>query len=119
VEALAVTAGPETRLVRRIRDRLRILLGEEMWECKLAGGPYQKIGLPDLIVVYGGRLLALEVKCPQPGETAVHARGRVTDQQAKCLADLHRAGAYADVVISVEEAERAARKAFNLGEGEE
>jgi hypothetical protein len=113
-----MSSGPETALTRKIRARLGELL-PEAWVFKVAGSAFQRSGVPDLLICCGGRLLALEVKCPQPGETAVHARGRVTDQQAKCLADLHRAGAYADVVISVEEAERAARKAFNLGEGEE
>jgi hypothetical protein len=113
-----MASGPETKLVKAIRERLKRLL-PDAWICKIAGGPYQMAGIPDLLICYGGRLLALEVKCPQPGESAAHARGRVTEQQAKCLADLHRAGAYADVVISVEEAERAARKAFNLGEGDE
>lgn len=106
---------PEGRLVAAIRKRLGELL-PGAFVVKIAGSAYQRAGLPDIWVVYGGRLLALEVKCPQPGESDAHARGRVSDQQAKCIDDLRRAGAHAAVVLSVEEAERIARAAFNLGE---
>lgn len=112
-----MASGPETKLVAQIRKRLGDLL-PGAWICKIAGGPYQMAGIPDLLICYGGRLLALEVKCPRPGESDAHARGRVSDQQAKCIDDLRRAGAHAAVVLSVEEAERIARAAFNLGEGE-
>lgn len=108
---------PEGRLVADIRKRLGSLL-PGAFVVKIAGSAYQRAGLPDIWIVYDGRLLALEVKCPRPGESDAHARGRVSDQQEKCLADLCRAGAVAMVTISVEEAERIARETFNLGEGE-
>ncbi len=79
---------------------------------KLAGGPYQMAGLPDLLVIHEGRLLGLEVKCPRAGESLEHAKGRLTPQQLKCLLEMKAAGAGGEVVASVEEAVTAATNYF-------
>jgi hypothetical protein len=93
----------ETLLVRRIRRAI-----EERWPAavvvKIAGGPYQQSGLPDLLVILLGRLICLEVKAPQPGESEEHARSRATVLQQATLDRLHEAGAITAVVVSVEEA---------------
>jgi len=63
---------------------------------KTYGGPYRR-GLPDLIGVYRGRALALEVK--RPG-------GKPTKLQEYELGRWAAAGAVAGVVTSVEDAKR-------------
>lgn len=106
-----MTAGPETLLVKAISKAL----GEAYPGCfivKIHGGPYQRAGLPDLFVLHEGRLLAMEVKCPQPGESEAHALGRVTEQQRKCLDEIQAAGAPACAVTSVDAALRCAVLAF-------
>lgn len=63
---------------------------------KTYGGPYRK-GLPDLIAVYRGRTLALEVK--RPG-------GKPTKLQQHELGKFAAAGAVTGVVTSVEDVKR-------------
>jgi len=63
---------------------------------KTYGGPYRR-GLPDLIGVYRGRALALEVK--RPG-------GKPTALQEYELGRWAAAGAVAGLVTSVEDAKR-------------
>ncbi len=53
------------------------------------------VGCPDLLVCYGGRFLALEVKDP---------KGRVTKIQRKVLQDIRDAGGTAAIVRSVDDA---------------
>lgn len=106
-----MSSSPETLLVGRIRKALTAFL-PGCYIVKLAGGPYQQAGLPDLLVVYGGRVLVLEVKCPRPGESEQAARGRVTDQQRASLDRFDQAGAQASVVISVDQALAVAKRYY-------
>lgn len=94
---------PETNLVNRIR---RVIRTEhpQAWVMKTHGGPYQDAGLPDLFILVAGQFIALEVKCPRPGETEEHARGRTTERQRFQLAHLERSGASVAVVVSPREA---------------
>lgn len=95
--------GPETRLVGRIRAAIR-KERPDAWIIKTHGNPYQQAGLPDLLVLTGGTLVALEVKCQQPGESDWAARSRVTTLQRVTLDAIERAGGVAAVVLTVEEA---------------
>jgi hypothetical protein len=56
-------SGPETQLQRRIQRALK-----DKWPnsymFKIHGGPYQHVGLPDLIGCIQGRFVALEIKHP-------------------------------------------------------
>lgn len=94
---------PETILVAAIRkdiqDRYRGCL-----ILKIHGGPFQIAGIPDLLVFYAGRTVALEVKCQRPGEGREHARGRVTAVQRKMISDFRKVGITADCVTSAAEA---------------
>jgi hypothetical protein len=76
----------------------------EAWIFKVAGGPYQVAGVPDLLVCVRGLMVGLEVKNPQPGETPEHARNRATPGQRIQIERINRAGGVADVVVSVAEA---------------
>lgn len=70
---------------------------------KTYGGPYRR-GLPDLIGVYRGRALALEVK--RPG-------GKPTKLQEYELSLWAAAGAVAGVVTSIEDAKRLLEEVTN------
>lgn len=91
-----MSQGPESRLVGRIRVALDQAWPGSFWT-KIHGGPFQAVGLPDLIGCVRGRFAALEVKLP--GE-----KHGVTPLQARTLSNLIKAGAIAGVAHSVEEA---------------
>lgn len=71
---------------------------------KSHGSAYARAGLPDIVVIgQTGRFIGLECKRPKVG--------RLTTLQAKTLTKISRAGGYAAVVTSVEEAMIAMRQA--------
>lgn len=84
----------EANTVAAIR---RALLDRGAFVVKLHGGPHQRAGLPDLVVIYRGRTYWFEVK--QPG-------GRPTPLQAATIDAIRAAGGAAYVVTSVAEALR-------------
>jgi len=90
-----LTASITRAILRRFPDAYVV---------KIAGGPYQSGGLPDMAVILRGRYYGFEVKKRRTGESEAHARDRATVRQRKRIADLRAAGAVADVVLSVEEA---------------
>lgn len=73
------------------------------WIMKVHGSIYQKVGVPDLLIVVHGVLIGAEVKFVRPGESEDHARGRATPEQRRQIAEIIEAGGMAGVVISVEE----------------
>jgi hypothetical protein len=68
------------------------------WTFKIAGGPMQMAGVPDLLCVRDGRAVFLEVKRPGNKPTPLQ-RQRI--HEIKTIG-----GAVAEVVFSKEEAER-------------
>ena len=83
----------EKEIVNRIKDYLKGLT--DCFFFKEHGGRFGTAGLPDLIVCYKGRFVALEVKT----ET-----GRLTVLQAITLKRIEKAGGIAKAVRSVDEA---------------
>lgn len=72
------------------------------WTFKIAGGPMQTSGIPDLLCLKNGRAVFLEVK--QPGK-------KPTPLQEHRMLEIRKiGGAVAEVVTSKEEAERILRK---------
>lgn len=104
--------GNETQVVAAIKRRL-LECWPGSWILKVAGGPYQEPGVPDLVVCVQGRFVALEVKHRKPGESDRHARGRATVQQAEQIRRIWKAGGVADVVLTPDEAEQVVRVALN------
>lgn len=94
---------PETRLVHQIVKAITDKY-PDAWCLKVAGGPYQRSGVPDLLVCVNGRLVGLEAKCRRPGESGGHARGRATVIQMAEIGRMCTAGAIVGVVLSPEEA---------------
>lgn len=60
--------------------------GARLWWAKLSAGPFQAVGLPDLILVVAGRFVACELKHP------TDMRSTVTPLQARILRLIHAAG---------------------------
>jgi hypothetical protein len=96
-------SGPETQLVAAIRREL-LARFPGCFIVKTHGGPFQAMGLPDLLVFYRGKAYGLEVKARRPSESVEAARGRCTAVQKNVLRQLRAAGASADCVLSPAEA---------------
>lgn len=87
---------PETKLltdVRKYLDRLREQ-GEPLWYMKVHGGVLQRRGVPDLLIVFHGHALFVELKTPGRQPTRL---------QAHVMAQIEKAGGSANVVHSVAE----------------
>ncbi len=86
----------EKTIVQNIVNRLK----QEgvLWIIKTHGGAFQSSGLPDILFCApeSGRLVGLEVKRP--------SLGKLTDLQAAQINKISKAGGFAMVVHSVEEA---------------
>lgn len=82
----------KTKILKRLRNE------PNGWFFKVFGGSYQVAGLPDILGVWKGWPLALEVKRPETG--------RVSAIQLSVLRHLAKAGAVTAVVTSVEDVEK-------------
>ena len=91
----ASAGGPplESKVTKAIMAYLK---GRGVWCFKVAGGPMQQRGVPDIICCVNGAFVALEVKRP--------GLGRLSDLQALTIERIRDAGGVAEVVTSVEEA---------------
>ena len=83
----------EKDIINQIKEFLKTLEGCFFW--KEHGGQFGQAGIPDLIICYRGRFVALEVKT---------ATGKLTTLQGITLRRIQNAGGTAAVVRSVEEA---------------
>lgn len=92
--------GPESRLVTKIK---KALAEAGAFFFKVHGGPYQSAGIADLIGLWNGRFVALEVKVPGRKHT-------LTELQAAFLESVRAHGGIAACVDSVEEALAALRE---------
>jgi len=89
----AGTPPLESKVTKAIMTHLK---KRGVWCFKVAGGPMQQRGVPDIICCANGAFVALEVKRP--------GLGRLTDLQALTIEHIRDAGGVAEVVTSVEEA---------------
>lgn len=78
-------------------------LAPDGWFIKVHGGVFQAAGIPDIIGVYKGRFVALEVKRPKVG--------RLSALQAIVLRKMTAARALARVVCSLDEAKAVIKEA--------
>ena len=86
-------AKPESKLQKAIADRLR---KEGAWVAKIHGSQFQA-GIPDLLICWHGIFIAMEVKVPGRENT-------LTKLQATSLDAISKAGGYASVISSVDQA---------------
>lgn len=85
---------PESKLSRKIMDRLRL---ENYFCFKVHGSEYMMAGLPDIIVCANGQFIGLETKMPSD-------RGNVSPVQRLVHSKIINAGGEAKVVCSPQEA---------------
>jgi hypothetical protein len=97
-----MAATNETGLVNQITKAVKTRFPDS-WVMKVHGGPMQVAGIPDLIIIVHGVVVAAEVKHQKPRESEAHARGRATAIQWAQIKKLRAAGATSGVVLSVEE----------------
>jgi hypothetical protein len=66
---------PEGRLTDQCRRHLEKMRasGRAVWYMKVHGGPMQKAGVPDFLIVLDGRLHAIELKRPGAKATPLQA----------------------------------------------
>lgn len=88
---------PEAKLTSKIRRYLNTLEDSFFW--KVRGGPGQHKGVSDLVGVYHGKFVALEVKTPEN-------RTGLTLYQREFLKKVKRAGGKAYVVRSLRDVKR-------------
>jgi hypothetical protein len=79
----------ETILQQNIVKAIKRKWGAGAWVMKIHGGPYQKAGVPDLLVIIAGRAYWIEVKRPGEVPTAI---------QKNVMQELMAAGC--DVVVT-------------------
>lgn len=82
----------ESEITKRMVTRLK---GRGAWARKIHGNMYTA-GLPDIMAVYKGFGLGLEVKKPGREKT-------LTDMQAKTLERIEDAGGYGRMVTTIEQ----------------
>lgn len=82
------------------------------WTFKVVGSPYQRAGMPDLLVMVEGVVVGLEAKMPRPSERPQHARRRASNLQRNQLRALVAAGGYGAVVLTPDEAVQVVRRAL-------
>ena len=83
----------EKAIEKRIKEYLKTK--NDLFYWKEHGGMYTTAGIPDLIVCYKGRFIALEVKTPI---------GKPTVLQNVAIRKINEAGGIAAIVRSVEDA---------------
>jgi hypothetical protein len=88
-----LASTPEGKLTKRIQDYLNSL--DQCLAWKIVAHPKQRIGLPDLMVIYKGKAIGLEVKTPQNKKGA-------TVRQLYTLRQIKEAGGEAYIVRSLE-----------------
>jgi len=86
---------PESLVKRDIVAYLDTL--EECWHIAFHNMGYGKRGVPDRLICYCGRFVALEIKAPG---------GKATAWQERAIKEINEAGGMAAVVSSVEETMR-------------
>lgn len=109
---MAGKPGPETKLIKKMRDAGTAKYGTDLVVVKHHGGPYSQGGVSDLLCVLNGVFIACEVKSP---EAPTHKRATVeasilhaltngpTKLQREFVADVLRAGGVAGFVATVEQ----------------
>ena len=82
-------SGSEAALVKQIMKWLKF---RKMFCYKVHGSSFQKVGIPDICIVHGGRVAFIEVKTK---------RGVVSKIQDKVMEELREAGAVVGVARSL------------------
>lgn len=101
---MAGKSGPETRLVKKMRDAGRDKYGSRFVSIKYHGSQFGEAGVSDLLCVIDGLFVACEVKAPESyGGSVMKAEADgATLKQLAFGARVEKAGGTFAVVASVE-----------------
>lgn len=101
-----MASKPETKIVKKCLE----LLNKQYpgFYFKTHGGLYQRAGLPDIVGVYKGRFIGVEIKCPGKEDT-------LTDLQQKTLDHISRAGGVALMATSPQQLNHSLKEELNYG----
>lgn len=96
-------AGPETRLVKKMKDAGKAKYGEGLVIVTYHGGPFTEAGVSDLLCCLNGHFGAAEVKAPEAyGNSVEKALEKgPTVKQLAFLSRINKAGGIACVVADV------------------
>lgn len=95
--------GPETKLVKKMRDAGKAEWGDRLVTVKYHGSAYSEAGVSDLLCVIDGTFVACEVKAPESYGNSVEralAEGPTVKQMA-FLRKVDAAGGLGAVVATV------------------
>lgn len=105
---MAAKSGPETRLVKKMRDAGKAEYGSRFVSIKYHGSQYGEAGVSDLLCCLDGVFVACEVKAPesypvngQPSEERALAEGPTVKQWA-FIERIIAAGGIGGVAASVD-----------------
>lgn len=99
------STGPETRLVKKMKDAGTAKYGSRMVIIKHHGSPYAQAGVSDLLVCIDGVFVACEVKAPESygGSVERAVEQGPTVKQRSFVAKVRTAGGVAGFAASVEQ----------------
>lgn len=98
------TSGPETALVKKMRDTGKAKYGTRLVTVKYHGSQFSEAGVSDLLCVLDGIFVAAEAKAPESYGGSVHRalRDGPTVKQRAFITRIEAAGGVGDAVASVE-----------------
>lgn len=101
---MAGRQGPETRLVKRMKDAGRAAYGDDLVVIKYHGNAYSESGVSDLLCCLRGVFVAVEVKAPESygGSIERALEAGPTVKQMAFLSRIEAAGGIGGVAASVE-----------------
>ncbi len=85
----------ESDLITKIKNYLKTI--DDIFYWKEHGGMYGVAGIPDIIICYKGRFVAMEAKV---------GKNKPTILQEKIIKEIKQAGGIAEIVRSVDDAKR-------------
>lgn len=97
--------GPETRLLKKMRDAGQTEYGSRLVTIKYHGSSFSEVGVSDLLCCLDGVFIAVEVKAPQSygGSVGRAVTEGPTLKQLAFLRRVENAGGMAAVCASVEQ----------------
>lgn len=96
--------GPETKLVKKMRDTAAAKYGARLVTVKYHGSQFGEAGVSDLLCVLDGVFVAVEVKAPESYGNSVERalRDGPTVKQIAFIRRVTEAGGVAGVAVTVE-----------------
>ncbi len=87
---------PEGWVKKQIKEFLNSHPEKPFWMNIIGGNPMQRGGVPDMLICYRGRFIAVEAK-------RADGKGRLSEAQKVVIAEILHAGGYAFVAKTVDD----------------